>query len=353
MDFLFGSIEVFQLAGLITTALLMLIITAAIIVDYIWWSLKAKVYKAEVSGVKAKPGTRQFVYYPIFQFKSEKGQYISAETNFGTSLLLRVLPGSEADILVMDHDKNTARVKSILRPFLSGLSLVFSLMLFYISFTQYSFSLSAFFIIFLFISVASFFLYKILFYNGLKGAFELINKRQAQRKIKREEYPVLGKKQVIDKIKKQDQLKIKCFPAGIVIGLFLLGVGINLGLDQKYLVETGIRTEGQVVKIYSEVDINTKANVYYPIIEFADQKNRSITFRDKIGSTPSEYNVGETVTVLFDPNNLGKAMIDRNVWNWLPAFILLILGTAVVFSCIQGLFAIRIRISELPIEQLA
>jgi hypothetical protein len=348
MEFLFSSIDAWSQTGLILGGLFLFFFALALIGDFLWWQIKSSPYKGTITGLRAKPGTRNLIYYPIVQYKNNVGETISAEANHGSSFLVNQVPGNEINILIMDSDKQTFRVKSSFWLGTGAFSFVLCFFLFYISFSSYDFTLYTALILVGFFGAAFFKVQRIISKKGLESVIDFRSKRLAEKKIKREEYPLLGRQQVLNEIKKRDQINIKCLPFSLIFGILILGTAMQLGLDQKYMVEAGVRTQGEVVKIYTSKSAEEENVSYYPIVEFLDQEERSITFKDKVGSNPSYYNVGEKVTVLFDPDKLGKAMIDKGVGNWFPCLLLLFFGGFLVWISINKLFEIRSRVTESP-----
>jgi hypothetical protein len=63
------------------------------------------------------------------------------------------------------------------------------------------------------------------------------------------------------------------------------------------------------------------------VVRFTDETGEPVEFKDRIGSNPSLYHVGEAVTVLYERDApTHKAMIDRGLWNWLPSLLLGLFG---------------------------
>jgi len=89
------------------------------------------------------------------------------------------------------------------------------------------------------------------------------------------------------------------------------------------LEETGIRTEGQIVRSKAEWHSGNRGYIdqpnYHAIVKFRTQDNRTIEFKDFAGDQlPFFQRPGTTVTVLYHASDpLGSAIIDRGLfWNW-------------------------------------
>jgi Protein of unknown function (DUF3592) len=92
---------------------------------------------------------------------------------------------------------------------------------------------------------------------------------------------------------------------------------------------TGVRAPGEVIRLKEES--SSGHYNYFPVVRFRAANNMTVQFKDEVGSNPRSYRVGDKVTVLYLPDNLSKAMIDRGVlWNWaIPAIVFLFFGGVV------------------------
>jgi hypothetical protein len=123
--------------------------------------------------------------------------------------------------------------------------------------------------------------------------------------------------------------------AAPIVGVFaiiLFGVGIYESAQIARLEASGVRAQGEVVRLKSEHSSGNHGYVYYPVVRFRAASNARVEFKDSIGSNPPAYRVGDKVTVLYLADNPSRdAIIDRGpFWNWLiPA--VLIVGAALLF----------------------
>lgn len=116
--------------------------------------------------------------------------------------------------------------------------------------------------------------------------------------------------------------------AAPLIGIFAVGliaVAIYQGARIARLETSGLRADGQVVRLKSEPGAGGHAS-YYPVVRYRTEKNTQVTFKDAFGSNPPSYRAGDKVTVLYladDP--LNEAIIDRGMlWNGaIPALLLI------------------------------
>jgi Protein of unknown function (DUF3592) len=114
------------------------------------------------------------------------------------------------------------------------------------------------------------------------------------------------------------------------LGLFWLGVHQSQALIR--LQASGLRTAGTVTEL-SRSNSSNGGSTYYPVVSYTTRDGKRIVFRDSTGSSPPMYHVGEAVTVLYPPGAGSGAIIDRGIWNWLPAALIYLFGTLLtVFS---------------------
>jgi hypothetical protein len=92
-------------------------------------------------------------------------------------------------------------------------------------------------------------------------------------------------------------------------------VGCYQGYRMARLESAGIHADGEVIDLKEES--SNHGYSYYPIVRFPIGNNRSVQFKDGVGSDPPSYEVGERVRVLYLADDLRVAIIDRGIWNWI------------------------------------
>lgn len=97
--------------------------------------------------------------------------------------------------------------------------------------------------------------------------------------------------------------------------------------NRVFLFETGgQRTEGEVVRMIAESSSGGSGYTYYPVVRFRTADNRTIQFKDNLGSNPPTRHPGDKAAVLYLPGNPAQAMIDRGLINWLIPGLLFLGG---------------------------
>ena len=91
------------------------------------------------------------------------------------------------------------------------------------------------------------------------------------------------------------------------VGLFLFVIGCVMGYQNYVLSRDGVRTQGHVVEVErrESTDDDGRTSVfYYPVVEFWSAGEKRHRFTSIDGSRRvANYEVGETVSVFYDPGN--------------------------------------------------
>jgi hypothetical protein len=106
----------------------------------------------------------------------------------------------------------------------------------------------------------------------------------------------------------------------LVVALPFLFIGIWETVKAQSMIKNFTSTQGTVIgnDYLSTTDPEDSAKVswaYYPIVRFAAQ-GRQFSFTDGVGTYPSEYEVGDEVEVLYNPEDPYDATIKswKRVW---------------------------------------
>jgi hypothetical protein len=113
----------------------------------------------------------------------------------------------------------------------------------------------------------------------------------------------------------------------LLVGLPFVYIGAGEALDTRRVVERYVAVEGVVVDNRLGV-AGDGGQSYYPVVEFTTRDGgrdgaRSVRFSDGIGSFPPDYEIGDRVAVLYDPDNPQDARIHswKRLW-FAPALIM-------------------------------
>lgn len=112
-------------------------------------------------------------------------------------------------------------------------------------------------------------------------------------------------------------------------GAFFAVWGFGKMTERRKLLKTGVRVEGTVI----ENDYSVSGGTYYPVVRYVMLEKEWVTKKYDIGSRPPAFKEGETVKVIYSPDNHEQFMIDN--WHskfFAPVFIavgmVLIVGVA-------------------------
>lgn len=121
----------------------------------------------------------------------------------------------------------------------------------------------------------------------------------------------------------------------VVAGLSLLIGSYFMGRINVQLLSHGSRTAGRIVG-YKQESLRDKSQstvgstAYMPIVEY-QLGAEAVHFEDWLGS-PIAGDINKPVRVLYDPANPSIAMIDREIWNWLPWGPVLVVGAFLLLT---------------------
>jgi hypothetical protein len=92
-------------------------------------------------------------------------------------------------------------------------------------------------------------------------------------------------------------------------GLVFSSIAGWLYYQQMTLERNGLTAQGTVVDLLESSD--SDGTSYAPVIQFTTQGGRQVEFRSNHYSFPSEYEIGQTVTVSYLPENPANATIQN------------------------------------------
>jgi hypothetical protein len=115
----------------------------------------------------------------------------------------------------------------------------------------------------------------------------------------------------------------------------LIGIGCAVGgawwaVSTRDFMATAERGVGQVVELDASTDSDGDTT-YYPIVEYA-VGGKTQRFKSNVGSSPPSHRVGDTVNVLYDPENPTDAKIDSFLDVWGGPLFLTLFG--VIFAAV-------------------
>lgn len=115
--------------------------------------------------------------------------------------------------------------------------------------------------------------------------------------------------------------------------------GVYAGYVSWQLDQNGQTTTGTVVRLEESDSSEGGCCVYSPVIEFVATNDQMYSFEGDTASDPPAYEVGEEVSVLYDPTNPDTAQINKWGERWL--FPLIIIPAMILAALIVNFFLIR------------
>ncbi len=140
----------------------------------------------------------------------------------------------------------------------------------------------------------------------------------------------------------------------IIIGLILLAFALILLIPAyiqykktRALLETGITTTATIIDIHKSQATSTDADgfttatdTYAPEVEFKTETGKTVRYTSQIStSNKNTWKIGDTVEIVYDPNNLKNIKIKKTMQLYfLPillgffSLILLIIGLVFILT---------------------
>jgi hypothetical protein len=340
-DLILGSAQAYQQVGLFLGALVCLALGALVLGNVVVWSVHSLRATGTIIGVIAEGR----MYASVYRYTSPDGRIVEAKSDTSTSSVRGRETGRAVPLLIAPHSPTRAReannysIETILA--VAGLSLmVAGLWLGHTAITAYPVSVMTW------IMAAG-----MLIYLGFQIRRIMIPKGQRLSVAEWRKQHGLGEAASIDlaRVKPIEQLVTGADieqavlaqarqnrRAAPIVGIFavvLFAVGIYQSIKIARLEATGLRAQGEVIRLKSESSDHGSYS-YYPIVRFRTENNTRVEFKDSVGSNPPSYRVGDTVAVLYLADNPSQeATIDRGLfWNWF--FPALLFAGAVLLLCL-------------------
>lgn len=105
----------------------------------------------------------------------------------------------------------------------------------------------------------------------------------------------------------------------------MLGKAVSVAIDRWHEIATAARADGTVIDLIESRD--SESETYHPRVRFVTVSGESVEFTGSVGSDPPGFDIGERVTVLYDPANPSGARIDAFFQLWFAPLAIGILAT--------------------------
>lgn len=120
-----------------------------------------------------------------------------------------------------------------------------------------------------------------------------------------------------------------------LVGFLLAAIALFIWLRTQSFLNTAQEAQGTVVQmVYSHS--SDGGGGYAPVFTFRTITGQEITASENLYSNPPQFKVGQTVTVLYDPENPNRARIKKGFNLYFVPVLLGFLG--LIFGCIGVIF---------------
>jgi len=136
-----------------------------------------------------------------------------------------------------------------------------------------------------------------------------------------------------------NRLQIGCWT--VFFNLFFTGFclwGVYAAYTGWQLQTNGVTTPGTVVRLNEQSDAEGGCCTYVPVVDFY-VNDQVYTFEGDNASYPPAYEVGEGVSVRYDPTNPNTAQIDSLFERW--AFPVIIIPAMIIAAAVLNIVMIR------------
>lgn len=341
-DLIISSSQAYNQVGMFFGAMICLRLGGLILVNSLYWRVHAIRALGTIIGVT----TENNLYTPVYRYTLPGMQTCEARSDTGSNLVRGKETGRVVPLLISPHNPSEARqANSYSLELIGALIIAPGLWLGYIALTAYP------------ITPMTWIIGVTLLVYLLERAYRIfVPKGQHLSIAQWKTLPHTDEMRAIDltKVRPIEELSPtnqtnndrpqsrRAVPILIVFAVILLGIGIYQSTFIAHLETTGLRAQGEVVRLKEEYN-NGHYN-YFAIVRYRAANNMTVQFKDEFGSNPPSHRVGEKVTVLYLPDNLSKAIIDRGMfWNWsIPAILFLF------FACVVGIVVWVLRVPQYP-----
>lgn len=127
----------------------------------------------------------------------------------------------------------------------------------------------------------------------------------------------------------------------IVANLFFMAFclwGVYAGYTSWQLQTNGETTTGTVVELKEQSDGEGGCCTYVPVVEYT-VKGEAYSMEGDTATDPPQYEVGEEVSILYDPANPNTAQINKLLERWL--FPVIIVPSMIFASLLVTFFMFR------------
>ncbi len=287
----------FYLVGVLFTVL-----GLYLVVDAYRFRKHARIVKGKILGFESQEAKNGTIYFPVVQYRDGAQVYVfKADTGSNTR---NYQIADDVEVLILGDDHASARLKHASRIIVAWFIALFGALFI----ALYCVMSANAMVLAITLVLAPVLVYILLFVNDkyrtnlAKSVTYAPNEEGVVTKV--------DMKKVVVENATHDEAASKHADRWLLgIGMIVLCFALFWYSDTKSLIDVSVKTTGTIV---SQKRSNGSDNVTYtPIVMYKPYKHDAVRFEGSIGSSHPSWNIGDAVTVLYDPSNPKRAMIDH------------------------------------------
>ncbi|HEX5280997.1 MAG TPA: DUF3592 domain-containing protein [Micropepsaceae bacterium] len=341
-EFIVSGIQAWNQVGLFAGAVIFLGIGGLLLGNSLYWRVHAIRATGTIIGVLKQDAA----FFPVYRYQLPDGQFHEAKSDTGSGTISGKETGRVVSLMISAHNPAEAREAGFyLFDFIGVIFILPGIWLGYTALTAFPITRMTWVMAIVFLIHVA---------ERLRGVFVPKGRRVSVAEWKQQRGIGAGATIDLSKVVQVESLRLAPEPAQtaqfanskLVIpvlacfAVLLLAAGAYESFFVFQLESNGMRAPGEVVRLVESDSGGSGGYTYYPVVRFHTADNRTVEFKDSIGSNPPTRRPGDAATVLYLPAMPFKAMIDRGFLNFvIPALLLLGSGFLVWLLC----YVIRFR----------
>lgn len=265
------------------------------------------------------------MYTAIYEFVTPQGETVQAPGSISSSSIADKLPGSKAKIMVRPDKPEKVQRKNLLFLIIGLVFVTPGAVMLYFGFANMAFTLGGFAMIGVAIAYFGFKVFK-----ALRKFERVVPREDWVKQIKErtakeiESGYVLTSEEIRDRYRAHQSAMRFSVPIIFVIAMGMMYGGHYWNNNINEFMATALPSQGEIVEMRGRS--SDDGYVYHAVVSFKDDSGKAVKFEDNVGSSHPLKKRGDIVDVLYNPARPKDAMIDRGIFNSLPALGLMGLG---------------------------
>lgn len=289
------------------------------------------------------------VYAPVVQYQVNGEQHQFTASVASSQVKYQI--GDKIPILIHRKDSSQARLDSPISKILGAVFVTIGLAMMVAFFFVFKFDAISVGIAIFIITVLSFKAlsalrrHNIHSIDDLKKNIEKIKKSGIiPNKQQNHEHIITDADKFTRHVNKRNTAPVWLLSIFLLVGIALSSGGVYLGVQRVDFLQSAITGNGTVVGFNSKTSTSDgkTTTTYYPQVKYLpNSSSQTITFEHDVGSSHPSYRTGDSVVVLYSPEDPNEAIIDEGWMNYFGP--ILMLGIGVIFALVGGSLIIKQR----------